>query len=329
MGQLIDGLWVDDDVRPTDKKGAFVRASSVFRNWVTPDGAAGPSGGDGFRAEPGRYHLFVAPSCPWAHRAVIYRKLKGLEDVVSMSEADAPKTEGWSYTQGYDDMHPRDDGIFRLHQVYTTADPGYSGKVTVPTLWDRERKTIVNNESSEIIRMLNSAFRDHVGDAPNFLPAVRLDEIDEVNAFVYEHLNNGVYRAGFAKTQAAYEEAVAKVFAGMDWLEDRLSRQRYLAGDQISEADWRTFPTLVRFDPVYYSHFKCNLRRLKDYPHLADYTRELFQWPGITQTCDFDAIKAGYYKSMAQLNPNGIVPIGPDMSWLSSPHSRGDIGSTG
>ena len=322
MGQLVDGQWDGSDERPTDRNGAFIRASSAFRHWITPDGTAGISGDGGFPAEPGRYHLFVAPSCPWAHRAVIYRKLKDLESVISISDADAPKSEGWSYTEGYDDMKPRDDGIFRLHQVYTSADPAYTGKVTVPTLWDRERKTIVNNESSEIIRMFNSAF-DQVGANPiDYCPADLHAEIDEVNAFIYEHINNGVYRTGFAKTQAAYEEAVAKVFVGMDWREKRLGQQRYLAGERITEADWRTFPTLLRFDPVYFGHFKCNLRRLQDYPNLSDYTRELYQWPGIAETCDFTEIKSGYYMSMPQLNPNQIVPTGPDINWLQSPHSR-------
>ena len=219
-------------------------------------------------------------------------------------------------------MKPRDDGIFRLHQVYTSADPAYTGKVTVPALWDRERKTIVNNESSEIIRMFNSAFDQLGANSMDYCPAGLHAEIDEVNAFIYDHINNGVYRTGFAKTQAAYEEAVAKVFIGMDWLEERLGQQRYLAGDRITEADWRTFPTLLRFDPVYFGLFKCNLRRLQDYPNLSDYTRELYQWPGIAETCDFIEIKSGYYMSMPQLNPNQIVPTGPDMNWLQSPHSR-------
>jgi putative glutathione S-transferase len=322
MGQMIDGQWDENDERPTDSKGAFIRASSSFRNWITPDGAAGISGDEGFPAQPGRYHLFVAPSCPWAHRAVIYRKLKGLESIISISHADAPKTEGWSYTEGYDGMKPRDDGIFRLHQVYISTDPAYTGKVTVPTLWDRERKTIVNNESSEIIKMFNSAFDQLGANLIDYCPPNLQEEIDEVNTFVYEHINNGVYRTGFAKTQAAYEEAFTKVFVGMHWLEERLSQQRYLAGDRITEADWRAFPTLLRFDPVYFGHFKCNLRRLKDYHNLSNYMRELYQWPGIAETCDFTEIKSGYYMSMPRLNPNQIVPVGPDMSWLQSPHSR-------
>jgi len=254
--------------------------------------------------------------------AVIYRKLKGLERVISISHADAPKIEGWSYTEGYDDMKPRHDGIFRLHQVYTSADPAYTGKVTVPTLWDRVNKTIVNNESSEIIRMFDTAFDGLGTSSIECCPPDLLAEIDEVNAFIYEHINNGVYRTGLAKTQATYEEAVAKVLAGMDWLKERLKQQRYLAGDRITEADWRAFPTLLRFDPGYFGHFKCNLRQLQDFPNLSDYTRELYQWPGIVDTCDFIEIKSGYYMSMPQLNPNQIVPVGPDMSWLQSPHNR-------
>ncbi len=318
MGQLIEGRWSDSDEQPTDGKGAFVRPSSKFRNWVTRTGAPGPTGEGDYAAEPGRYHVFVSSNCPWAHRAIIFRKLKGLEAAISMSLADAPKSQGWSYTRGLDDMKPRADGVFRLHQVYTAADPAYTGKVTVPTLWDRKRRTIVNNESSEIIRMLNSAF-DGLGATPgDYCPDALRAEIDEVNAFVYEHVNNGVYRTGFAKTQAAYEEAVAKVFRGLDWLEERLSRQPYLVGSQMTEADWRAFPTLLRFDLVYYSHFKCNLRRLQDYPALSAYTRKLYRWPGIAETCNLATIKSGYYQSMPQLNPSNIVPAGPDMRWLEN-----------
>jgi len=315
MGQLIEGRWDDSDQRPIDATGAFVRASSTFRDWVSPDS-------NEFPTAAGRYHLFTAPSCPWAHRTVIFRKLKGLEDVVSISEADAPKSAGWSYTQGYDDMQPGPDGLFRLHQVYTTADPTFTGKVTVPVIWDRARKTIVNNESSEIIRMLNSSFQDVGANEADFYPTENRAEIDEVNALVYDQVNNGVYRAGFAKTQSAYEEAVEKVFAGLDWMEARLGKQRYLAGETITEADWRAFPTLLRFDLVYYSHFKCNLRRVQDYPHLSAYTRELYQWPGIKETCDFEAIKTGYYAAMPAINPSAIVPSGPDMRWLDAPHNR-------
>ncbi len=327
MGLLIDGKWSEDETRdrPSDAKGAFVRPDSAFRSWITTDGSAGPSGEAGFKADKGRYHIFIASNCPWAHRTAIFRKLKGLDDAISIQVADAPKTEGWSYTQGFDEMKPGPDGIFRLHQVYSTADPHYTGKVTVPTLWDRQRKTIVNNESSEVIRMLNTAFQGMAGNDLDFCPAALREEIDKVNAFVYEHVNNGVYRSGFAKTQEAYDAAVAKVFKGLDWMEERLAKQRYLAGNRITEADWRAFPTLIRFDIVYFSHFKCNIRRVMDYPNLNDYTRELYQWPGIKETCNLATMKSGYYESMPHLNPSGIVPAGPDTSWLDVPHTRGRL----
>jgi glutathionyl-hydroquinone reductase len=322
MGLMMQGEWKDDDAIPSDARGHFVRAASQFRHWITADGAAGPSGDGGFKAEPGRYHLFVSYNCPWAHRAIIMRKLKKLEDIVSMSLADRPKTEGWSYSQGIDDLEPAADGVFRLHQVYKAADPVYSGKVTVPTLWDRERRTVVNNESSEIIRMLNSAFAKWTDVDYDFYPQALRRDIDEINDFVDDHLNNGVYRAGFARTQEAYDEAVRKVFHGLDALEQRLSEGRYLAGDRITEADWRAFPTLLRFDLVYYSHFKCNLRCIQDYPNLTDYLRELYQWPGIKETFDLEKIKAGYY-SQRNINPTAIVPLGPDLGHLEQPHTRG------
>jgi putative glutathione S-transferase len=321
MGQMVAGRWYDDDRIPADAKGRFVRADSQFRNWITADGDAGPSGGGGFRAEPGRYHLFVAHSCPWAHRTIIFRKLKKLENVISMSLADKPKTEGWSYSEAIDDFKPGEDGIFRLHQVYAAADPRYTGKVTVPTLWDREKRTIVNNESSEIIRMFNSSFSAHTDVGYDFYPVELRDEIDRINAIVYSHLNNGVYRAGFARSQEAYEEAARKVFDCLEIMEQLLAERRYLAGARITEADWRAFPTLLRFDLVYYSHFKCNLRRLQDYPNLTDYLRELYQWPRIKDTLDLQKIKAGYYGQF-KVNPTGIVPIGPIPDHLDLPHSR-------
>ena len=322
MGLMVHGEWQDDDAIPSDARGHFIRAASRFRHWITADGAAGPSGDGGFKAEPGRYHLFVSYNCPWAHRAIIMRKLKKLEDVVSMSLADRPKTEGWSYSRGIDDLQPSPEGTFRLHQLYTAADADYSGKVTVPTLWDRERRTIVNNESSEIIRMLNSAFAKWTDMDYDFYPEELRHEVDAINEFVYEHLNNGVYRAGFARSQDAYEEAARKVFHGLDTLNQRLGKTRYLAGQRITEADWRAFPTLLRFDLIYYSHFKCNLRRIQDYGHLADYLRELYQWPGIKETFDLEKIKAGYY-SQRNINPTGIVPIGPDVTHLEQPNNRG------
>ena len=321
MGLLVHGKWDDDATIPSDQTGHFIREASKFRHWVTADGRPGPSGEGGFNAEPGRYHLFVSPSCPWAHRTIIMRKLKQLEGVVSISIADRSKTEGWSYSQGIDDLEPGLDGIFRLHQIYSASHPDYTGKVTVPTLWDRKRRRIVNNESSEIIRMFNSSFNAWTDAMMDFCPEELLHEIDEVNAFVYEHLNNGVYRAGFARTQQAYDEAVRKVFRGLDALEERLAKHRYLVRDRITEADWRAFPTLLRFDLVYYSHFKCNLHRLQDYPNLANYLRELYQWPGIKDTFDLQKIKAGYY-SQRQVNPTGIVPLGPTLDHLGWSHDR-------
>ncbi len=324
MGLVIRGKWDNDATVANSAEGHFIRDASKFRNYVTADGGPGPSGDGGFQAVPGRYHLFVSPSCPWAHRAIIMRKLKKLEEVVSMSIADRPKSEGWSYSQGIDDLKAAADGTFRLHQIYTATQPEYSGKVTVPTLWDRKGRTIVNNESSEIIRMFNSAFNAWADTSFDFSPEDLRDEIDEINNFVYEHINNGVYRTGFAKTQGAYEESVRKVFHGLDTLEKRLAERRYLVGERITEADWRAFPTLLRFDLVYYSHFKCNIRRLQDYPNLANYLRELYQWPGIKDTFDLNKIKSGYY-SQQHINPTGIVPVGPTLDHLEWPHDRNHL----
>jgi glutathionyl-hydroquinone reductase len=321
MGHMMNGRWIDDDRISADVRGAFVRADSQFRSWVTPDGSAGPSGSAGFKAEPGRYHLFVSYNCPWAHRSIIFRKLKQLEGVISMSLADKPKTAGWAYSQPIDDFRPEEDGVFRLHQVYAMADTNYTGKVTVPTLWDRERRTIVNNESSEIIRMFNSGFRNHTSMTYDFYPEALRTEIDRINEVVYSHFNNGVYRAGFARSQEAYDEAVKKVFICLEQMEQWLGSRRYLAGGRITEADWRAFPTLLRFDPVYHGHFKCNWKRVQDYPNLVNYLRELYQWPGIKETFDLQKTKAGYY-NQRNVNPTGIVPIGPDMSHLELPHDR-------
>jgi putative glutathione S-transferase len=325
---MIGGKWHNDDDIPSDARGHFVREASKFRHWITADGSPGPSGNGGFKAEPDRYHLFVSPSCPWAHRTIIMRKLKKLEDVVSMSVADQPKIEGWAYSQPIDDFEPCADGIFRLHQIYRAANPQYTGKITVPTLWDRKRRTIVSNESSELIRMFNAAFDAWTAANFDFYPEELRGEIDDVNTFVYDHLNNGVYRAGFAKTQQAYDEAVRKVFRGLEALEQRLGEQRYLAGERITEADWRAFPTLLRFDLVYYSHFKCNIHRIQDYPNLANYLRELYQWPGIKETFDLNKIKAGYY-GQRNINPTGIVPTGPTLAHLDWPHDRTRLRAAG
>src|SRR3970040_926834 len=321
MGLMIDGEWVDDDRISADARGHFVRADSRFRHWITADGSAGPSGDRGFQAEAGRYPLFVSPSCPWAHRTIIMRKLKALEGAISMSIADRPKDEGWAYSEAIDDFQPCDDGVFRLYQVYAAADANYSGQVTVPTLWDRERRTIVNNESSEIIRMFNAAFGAFSDVNYDFYPEDLRGEIDRINDFVYSHFNNGVYRAGFARSQEAYDDAVRKVFLCLDTLEMQLGERRYLAGERITEADWRAFPTLLRFDLVYYSHFKCNLRRVQDYPNLAHDLRELYQWPGIKETLDLQKIKQGYYRQL-NVTHTGIVPIGPILAHLELPHDR-------
>ncbi len=274
MGMLVDGTWFDNDP-PPDRTGRFVRPDSSFRDRVTRDGSSG------FKAEPGRYQLVTAPSCPWAHRTVLTRKLKRLESAIPLLESDLPKGEGWAYSRGFDELRPK-DGVFHVHQIYSAARPDYTGRATVPLLWDRERKTIVNNELSEIIRMLNAEF-DPSGDASlDLYPPDLRRYIDEINCFVYDAINNGVYRAGLAKSQAGYEEAFNKLFAAFDELETRLGKQRWLVGDRFTEADLRLFPTLLRFDTVYYVLFKCNLRRLTDYHNLWNYTREIYQIPGIS-----------------------------------------------
>ncbi|MGH6860477.1 MAG: glutathione S-transferase family protein [Phyllobacterium sp.] len=322
MGLLIDGAWHDQWYDTKDSGGRFIRTQSQFRNWVTADGSAGPTGEAGFKAEPGRYHLYVSYACPWAHRTLILRALKRLQGVVSVSVVDHYMgNEGWTF-HARDGATPDDlFGYTRLHEVYTRADPGYSGRVTVPVLWDKQQNTIVSNESAEIIRMFNSAF-DAFGDASvDFYPSGLRRDIDEINAFVYPNINNGVYRAGFATTQEAYEEAFTELFAGLDQIEERLSRQRYLAGSTLTEADWRLFTTLLRFDPVYVGHFKCNRQRIADYPNLSNYTRALYQVEGVAPTVNMQHIKAHYYGSHRTINPTGIIPIGPDLDY-AAPHDR-------
>ena len=322
MGLLVDGKWQDVWYDTKATKGRFERSKSQFRNWVTADGSAGPTGEGGFKAEPGRYHLYVSYACPWAHRTLIFRALKKLEDVISVSVVDYLMVEeGWTF---YGTTGSTGDALYgskRLHEIYTRADPTYSGRVTVPVLWDKQRETIVSNESSEIIRMLNSAF-DAFGDASlDLYPEALRGEIDALNEFVYPNINNGVYRAGFATSQEAYEEAFGQVFATLDTLEEKLSKSRYLAGSSLTEADWRLFTTLLRFDPVYVGHFKCNLRRIADYPNLWNYTKELYQVPGVASTVNMEHIKGHYYCSHKTINPTGIVPLGPEID-LSAPHDR-------
>ncbi|MBA8818698.1 glutathione-dependent reductase [Ochrobactrum sp. P6BS-III] len=322
MGLLVDGKWQDVWYDTKSTKGRFERSKSQFRNWVTADGSAGPTGEGGFKAEPGRYHLYVSYACPWAHRTLIFRALKKLEDVISVSVVDFLMVEeGWTFygTTGStgDDLY----GSKRLYEIYTRADPNYSGRVTVPVLWDKQRQTIVSNESSEIIRMLNTAFNEFGDASLDFYPEALAAEIDALNDFIYPNINNGVYRAGFATEQDAYEEAFKQLFAALDTLEDRLSRQRYLTGSSLTEADWRLFTTLLRFDPVYVGHFKCNLRRIADYPNLWNYTRELYQVPGVASTVNMEHIKGHYYRSHKTINPTGVVPMGPEIDF-AAPHDR-------
>jgi putative glutathione S-transferase len=324
MGLLVNGAWQEDISRT--KEGRFIRPASVFRNFVTHDGSPGPSGEGGFAAEPGRYHLYVSLACPWAHRTLIFRNLKKLENVISVSNAEPlyGKT-GWEFGTARGGTVDTVNGKATLAEVYLLADPHYTGRVSVPVLWDKKGRTIVNNESPEIIRMLNAAFNAFTDVRADYYPPALRGEIDAINELVYPNINNGVYRAGFATTQEAYEEAAEGIFETLDKIEDRLSRQRYLVGGQITEADWRLFTTLVRFDSVYYSHFKCNLRRIADYPNLWNYTRELYQIPGIAETVSIDQIKRHYYGSQRQVNPTGIVPIGP-MIDFAAPHDRNRFG---
>jgi putative glutathione S-transferase len=322
MGLLIDGVWHDKWYDTKKSGGRFERQESAFRNWITVDGSAGPGGEAGFKAEPGRYHLYVSLACPWAHRTLIFRKLKKLEEIIPVSVVHWHMgAEGWTFEQGPGTVPDSVNGAAKLYEVYLKADPHYSGRVTVPVLWDKQRQTIVSNESAEIIRMLNSAFDGLTGSTLDFYPAHLRTEIDTVNAAVYRHVNNGVYKCGFATAQAAYDEAFDALFTTLDDLEQRLTRQRYLLGDRITEADWRLFTTLVRFDPVYHGHFKCNLRRLTDYPNLWNYTRELYQVPGVAGTVNLHHIKHHYYGSHASVNPSGIVPKGPAIDF-ERPHGR-------
>ncbi len=314
MGVLVNGEWSADEDFPRDARGRFVRPGSPFRNWVTADGAAGPTGTGGFHAAAGRYHLIVSLACPWAHRTLIFRKLKGLESMISLSVVNWLMAErGWTFDPGPGVVSDPIFGFETLSRFYVKARPDFTGRVTVPVLWDKDTNTIVNNESSEIIRMFNSAF-DAIGAAEgDYYPEALRPEIDALNARIYATVNNGVYRAGFATTQEAYEEAFSALFETLDWLEARLSDRRFLCGERLTEADWRLFTTLVRFDPVYFGHFKCNLRRICDYPGLSRYLRKLYHWPGAAETVNFFHIKHHYYQSHRGINPTGIVPLGPEI----------------
>lgn len=325
MGLLVEGAWQEDVSRTKD--GRFIRPVTRFRNFVTVDGRPGPTGEGGFPAERGRYHLYVSLACPWAHRTLIFRALKKLDDVISVSVTEPLYGKiGWEFGDTPGTTPDTANGKATMAEVYLLADPRYSGRVSVPVLWDKTRRTIVNNESAEIIRMLNSAFDAFTDVKTDYYPAALRAEIDRINELVYPNLNNGVYRAGFATSQTAYEEAARGVFSTLDRLEQILSQQRYLVRGQITEADWRLFTTLIRFDSVYYSHFKCNLRRITDYSHLWNYLRELYQVPGIAETVSIEQIKRHYYGSQRHVNPTGIVPIGPVLDF-NVPHDRARFAS--
>ena len=324
MGLLINGQWHDNWYDTKDTDGAFKRSEANFRNWITPDGSTGSSGTGGFAAEADRYHLYVSLACPWAHRALIFRTLKGLEAMIDVSVVHPDMMgEGWTFATDY--PAATGDTLFNLpfaRDIYTRAVPDFTGRVTVPILWDKSQNTIVSNESSEIIRMFNSAFDGLTGNTDDYWPTELYSQIDAVNSRIYDTLNNGVYKSGFATSQAAYDAAVHPLFDTLDWLEEILSTNRYLTGERVTEADWRLFTTLVRFDPVYHQHFKCNRKRIVDYPNLWAYTRELYQWKGVAETVDFDHIIRHYHYSHATINPNRIIPINPVIDW-HAPHNRG------
>ncbi|WP_428035932.1 glutathione S-transferase family protein [Amphritea sp.] len=322
MGLLIEGKWHDQWYETKNSKGEFVREQAGFRHWITHDGRPGPTGEAGFRAEPGRYHLYVSLACPWAHRTLIFRKLKGLEDLISVSVVSPHMLEqGWSFDS---ETGSTGDHLYAsefMHQIYTRAQADYTGRVTVPVLWDKQQQTIVSNESSEIIRMFNSAFNDLTDNECDLWPELLRDEIEALNSWIYETVNNGVYRSGFATTQEAYEHNVRELFASLDRIENILSQNRYLAGAKLTEADWRLFTTLIRFDAVYHGHFKCNLKQLREYPNISGYVRELYQIEGVAETVNMEHIKQHYYYSHDMINPTRVVPLGPELSF-AAPHGR-------
>lgn len=324
MGLLVEGKWQDKWYDTKENNGKFKREQAQLRNWITEDGSAGPSGESGYKAEKDRYHLYVSLACPWAHRTLIFRKLKQLEDIISVSVVSPDMLEnGWTFDET---QHSTGDHLFNfdyMHQVYTKHSPTYTGRVTVPVLWDKKKNQIVSNESSEIIRMFNSAFNTITGNTQDYYPKELQSEIDEVNSFVYPNINNGVYRAGFATKQAAYEEAYNDLFAALDDIEQRLAQHRYLLGNKVTEADWRLFTTLIRFDSVYVGHFKCNKYRIEDYPNISNYVRELYQVDGVAETVDFYHIKRHYYYSHTMINPTQVVPEGPWVDYFR-PHNRTD-----
>ncbi|EHD23215.1 MULTISPECIES: glutathione S-transferase family protein [Brenneria] len=323
MGQLVDGVWHDTWYETKSTSGHFKRSESHFRNWVTPDGEPGITGDGGFQAESGRYHLYVSLACPWAHRTLLMRRLKGLENHITVSVVHPLMLDhGWTFDTDFQDT--TGDALYQhefLYQLYLHADPGYSGRVTVPVLWDTERHTIVSNESADIIRMFNSAF-DNIGAKPGdyYAPALRA-QIDELNGWIYDQVNNGVYKAGFATSQPAYDSAVNALFAALSRLESILGRQRYLTGDRLTEADLRLWTTLIRFDPAYHTHFKCDKYRLSDYPQLYGFLRDIYQLTGVADTVNLAHIRHHYYRSHRTINPHGVISVGPVQD-LDSPHGR-------
>jgi len=326
MGLLVDGKWQDKWYDTDSTGGKFERDAAQFRNFVTADGSAGPTGDSGFKAEPDRYHLYVSLACPWAHRTLIFRQLKGLQDMIDVSVVDYLMAEhGWTFQaseqQDKDLIKDKINDFELMHQVYTKANAEYSGRVTVPVLWDKKQQTIVSNESADIIRMFNSAFDDVGATTADYFPAALHSKINDINDRVYSDINNGVYKAGFATKQEVYEKEVAKLFKALDWVDKILANNRYLTGDDITEADWRLFTTLIRFDAVYHGHFKCNLKRIVDYPNISCYLRELYQIKGVSDTINLRHIKHHYYLSHANINPNGIVPYGPELDFDSA-HGR-------
>ncbi|SHL62383.1 putative glutathione S-transferase [Roseovarius marisflavi] len=324
MGQLVHGVWKDEWYDTESTGGKFVRSTAAFRNWITADGAPGPSGTGGFKADSGRYHLYVSLACPWAHRALIFRALKGLGDHIGVSVVHPDMmSEGWEFRTDF--QGATGDTLYGLpfaRDIYLRADPEISGRVTVPILWDKESQTIVSNESSEIIRMFNSAFDGLTGNRDDYWPEDLREAIEPVNARIYDTVNNGVYKSGFATSQEAYDAAVHPLFDSLEWLEERLGAHRYLMGDRLTEADWRLFTTLIRFDLVYHLHFKCNRKRIVDYPNLWGYLRELYQWPGVAATVNFEHIVRHYHYSHDTINPSRIIPINPQPDF-DAPHGRG------
>jgi putative glutathione S-transferase len=318
MGQLIDGAWSTQWYDTKSTGGKFKRSESAFRNWVTADGSAGPTGEGGFKAESGRYHLYVSYACPWAHRTLLYRALKDLQDHISVSVVSPkmPDETGWAFTGELGSDKDMLNGADYLWQVYLKANPDYTGRVTVPVLWDKQTDTIVSNESADIIRMFNSAFNGVTGNNLDFYPQEKREEIDRLNARIYDDINNGVYKAGFATTQEAYSEAVSKLFDALDWVEGILTQRPFLTGAAPTEADWRLVTTLMRFDAVYVGHFKCNIRRIADYPHLSKYLKTLCEWRGVADTIHMDHIKTHYYWSHTTINPHRIIPEGPELDFL-------------